>query len=154
MSKFKKKQGNTTPGISTASLPDIVFMLLFFFMVTTQLKKYDKKVEVTVPKVSETEKIQKKQHICYIFVGKAIDKSNGNDYRIQLNNDMGTINDIPAFIMQETAKYKIRPGEIMVSLKIDEEAPMGIVADVKYKLREAKALKIHYSTIKKDSKKL
>ena len=38
MAKFKRKKGKGGQKINTASLPDIVFMLLFFFMVSTTMR--------------------------------------------------------------------------------------------------------------------
>ena len=66
MSKFKKKKGGVTPGISTASLPDIVFMLLFFFMVTTVMRETTLLVDVSMPKASEAQKIKRKKMVDYL----------------------------------------------------------------------------------------
>ena len=74
MSKFKKKQGNVTPGISTASLPDIVFMLLFFFMVVTKMRDTELMVKVNTPQASELTKLEKKTLVNFIFVGRPTDK--------------------------------------------------------------------------------
>ena len=63
MSKFKKKKSGGTPGISTASLPDIVFMLLFFFMTATTMKDSDLKIENKLPKANQTAKLHKKQYV-------------------------------------------------------------------------------------------
>ena len=60
MSKFRKDGKKSMPAISTASLPDIVFMLLFFFMVTTVMRPTELKVKIKTPEASEVTKLKKK----------------------------------------------------------------------------------------------
>lgn len=154
MSKFKKKKDGATPAISTAALPDIVFMLLFFFMVTTVMREVDLKIEVKRPKATEVNKLKKKSLVKYIYIGKP--KSNyadiiGSADRIQLNDAFATKKDIFAFVEGEKEPHD--PAEVPFltwSLKVDQDAEMGIVTDVKQELRKANALKINYSTYKTD----
>ena len=100
MSKFKKKQGNTTPGISTASLPDIVFMLLFFFMVVTKMRDTELMVKVNTPQASELTKLEQKTLVNFIFIGRPVDKLKakfGTKPQIQLGDKFSTTDDIPLF---------------------------------------------------------
>ena len=88
MSKFKRKSKGGSPGISTASLPDIVFMLLFFFMVTTVMRETTLYVDVLTPKATEIRKMEKKSLVSYIYIGqpvKRLQSSYGSKPRIQLN---------------------------------------------------------------------
>ena len=88
MSKFKKKKSGGQPAISTASLPDIVFMLLFFFMVTTVMREVTLKVEVKTPKATEVNKLERKSLVSYIYIGapiKSLQSQFGTADRIQLN---------------------------------------------------------------------
>ena len=72
MSRFKKNKDSGTPAISTAALPDIVFMLLFFFMVTTVMRETTLYVSVVTPKATEIKKMEKKSLVSYIYIGPPI----------------------------------------------------------------------------------
>jgi biopolymer transport protein ExbD len=149
MSKFSKKRGASTPEISTASLPDIIFMLLFFFMVVTVMKESTLKVQVSVPNATELEKLERKSLVHHIYIGKPTAQYQaqyGTAPRMQLNDQFAIIEDIPLFLEQE--KLKVREEErdfLTTSLRVDREATMGIVSDVKTKLRKSNQLKINYS---------
>jgi biopolymer transport protein ExbD len=153
-SKFRKKKEGGTPAISTASLPDIVFMLLFFFMVATVMRDTNKLVNVTLPYASEVQKLEKKQLVSNIFVGVPIEKYQkkyGKEPRIQLNDKFATIEDIQPFILAErnARREELRP-LMITSIKADKDVNMGIIADIKEKLREVNALKVNYATRKGD----
>ena len=148
MGNFKKKKGDT-PGISTASLPDVVFMLLFFFMVSTTMREVEMKVDATTPKASEVQKLEKKSLVSYIYVGpptKQFRARYGDAPRIQLNDNFATVELIGEFIASERDKLdeKDRP-EMTVSIKANAKTKMGIITDIKQALRRANALKISYA---------
>lgn len=153
MSRFKKSEGKQVKAINTASLPDIVFMLLFFFMVTTVMRETNLKVTVHVPEATEIKKLEKKSLVSYIYIGKphkALQKTYGSEPRIQLNDAFATKEDIRDFITSEREQMNENDQKQMtVSLKIDQGTKMGIVTDVKQELRKASALKINYSSSKK-----
>lgn len=154
MSKFKKKKSGGQPAISTASLPDIVFMLLFFFMVTTVMREVTLKVKVSPPAATEVNKLERKSLVSYIYIGapiKALQGQFGTADRIQLNDAFATEKDIIQFV--EAERENTNPAEVPLmtfSMKVDKESEMGIVTDVKQELRKANALKINYSTSKTD----
>ncbi len=154
MSKFKKKSDKSTPAISTASLPDIVFMLLFFFMVVTKMRDTELMVKVVTPQASELTKLEKKTLVNFIFIGRPVDKYKakyGSKPRIQLGDKFSTTEDIPLFL--EKHKLSVPEGQrqsIISSLKIDSEVTMGIVGDVKTSLRKAGQLKVNYSAKKRE----
>ncbi len=152
MSKFKRKSKGGSPGISTASLPDIVFMLLFFFMVTTVMRETTLYVDVLTPKATEIRKMEKKSLVSYIYIGqpvKRLQSSYGTKPRIQLNDAFAEAADIQEFIATERESHDEKEIPYMtVSIKADEEVKMGTVIDVKQELRKANALKINYSTRK------
>ena len=152
MSRFKKKKGSGTPPISTASLPDIVFMLLFFFMVTTVMRETTLFVQVTIPKATEIKKMEKKSLVSYIYIGSPVirmQELHGTAPRIQLDDSFAKVSDIQEFIVQERdAKDEKEIPYMTTSIKADETVKMGIVTDVKQELRKANALKINYSTRK------
>ena len=132
--------------ISTASLPDIVFMLLFFFMVATVLRTEEEKVQVTKPYASELYKIQKKHLIRYINIGVPMESRRGTAPVIQLNDQFSDVVDIQGWIEKERLTLaESEQSKMWVSLKVDKDTKMGIVTDVKQELRNARALKVLYS---------
>ena len=155
MSKFKKDGGKATPAISTASLPDIVFMLLFFFMVTTVMRETELKVEVSQPEATEVKKMEKKSLVSYIYIGSPTQSqqaSFGTKARIQLNEvtfSRKEVGEIQNFIITERLqKDEDEIPYMTTSIKADATVTMGIVTDVKQELRKINALKINYSTKK------
>ncbi len=157
-SRFRPKEEERTVGqINTASLPDIIFMLLFFFMVTTVMREVDLMVMIKVPEATEAKKLEKKSLVSYIYIGKPLlryQKAFGTEPRIQLNDQFKTVKDIQDFIAQERDQLnEADRNKLTVSLKIDENTKMGIVTDVKQALRRANALKINYSSVKADKLK-
>ncbi|MCC6384180.1 MAG: biopolymer transporter ExbD [Bacteroidia bacterium] len=156
MARFKKKLGSRSPKISTASLPDIVFMLLFFFMVTTTIRDASLKVQVKPPTATEIQKLEKKSLVSYIYVGPPTQQYQakfGTEPRIQLNDSYASLGEVAQFVEMERKQRdeKVVP-QMTFSLKIDKDVKMGIVTDLKQELRKVNALKINYST-KKGSQK-
>mgnify|MGYP001241441768 CR=1 FL=1 len=149
MGKFQKKRGKAKPAISTASLPDIIFMLLFFFMVVTVLRDAELKVSVSTPQATELTKLEKKSLVNYMYIGRPIQKyqaTYGTRPRLQLGDKFADNTEIPLFL--ERHKSKLREKErdqITTSLRVDGEVTMGIVTDVKTALRKAGQLKVNYS---------
>lgn len=150
MSKFKESGSKETPAISTASLPDIVFMLLFFFMVTTTIRDVSLLVKLKLPEATELTKLEKKSLVSYIYVGPPqpqYTKVYGTEPRIQLNDQFAKVSDIPDYILAERASRNEAEIPFMVtSLKVDEFTKMQIVGDIKQELRKAAALHINYSS--------
>lgn len=149
MSRFKKKTGRSTPEISTASLPDIIFILLFFFMVATVLRETDLKIKVTVPQATELTKLERKSLVSYIYIGipiKAFQAKLGTAPRVQLNDVLSGPEEVIQFIENErTTRAAAEIPYMTTSLRVDQKVTMGIVSDVKQELRKANALKINYS---------
>lgn len=149
MSKFKKGGKKEMPAITSSSLSDIVFMLLFFFMVTTQMRETENKVSVKVPEASEVVKLERKDLNSYINIGtpiRALQAQYGTEPRIQLNDSFKTTTDIRNFIAAERESKSESDRQFMtVSIRADQDVRMGIVSDVKQELRRCSALKIMYS---------
>jgi biopolymer transport protein ExbD len=147
MGKFSKKT-NTSQDIPTSALPDIIFMLLFFFMVTTVLREQEILVEQNLPKASQLKKLEKKSLVSHIYIGKPMNPTKfGSEPRIQVNDALiepvGVIN----FVQAEKDKLsEVERDQLTVDLKIDSDAKMGIVTDVQQQLREVNARKVMYST--------
>lgn len=154
MSKFNPGEGKkVTPAITTASLPDIMFMLLFFFMVSTTLRENELKITQKLPDATELTKLEKKSLVSYIYVGsprKEYQTKLGSESRIQLDDNFATVADLRGYIAGEWEKRNEadRP-KMTVSLKADEKTKMGIITEIKQELRKAEALKINYSARRK-----
>ncbi len=154
MSKFKKKKGGELPKISTASLPDIVFMLLFFFMVATVMRKNTLKINNSLPAADQVEKLAKRNLLMYVFAGKPSSayKQFGSQARIQLNDKFADVSEIAAFIAAERAGKREEEIPFLTTvLSVDKDTHMGLVSDIKQRLREVNALKINYKTRKGDA---
>ncbi|MFV0565538.1 MAG: ExbD/TolR family protein [Flavobacteriaceae bacterium] len=151
MAKFNKKKSGDLPAISTASLPDIVFMLLFFFMVATVMRQNTLMIENNLPTADQVEKLDKKDLVMYIYAGKPSEnyKQYGTAAKIQLNDKFADVNEIAAFIQAERAsKREELVPFLTTALKVDSEANMGLIMDIKQELRKVNALKINYTTKK------
>ncbi|MDC0008213.1 biopolymer transporter ExbD [bacterium] len=154
MSRFKKNT-SATPEISTASLPDIVFMLLFFFMTVTVMKDTTLKIDNVLPHATEVKKLEKKDRVISIHIGKPsrdLESVLGTEARIQLEDKFATVADVGSFVLAKIAKMpeQIRP-YVTVALKVDKKANMGVIDDVKEELRKVGALKINYTTYEGES---
>ena len=149
MSKFRKKKKGM-PAVNTASLPDIVFMLLFFFMVTTTMRETDLRIENPVlPSATEIKKLEDKSLVSTIYVGKSTDTDrDGVGYnKIQLNDKISTADQVPAFILGKRDKIAEKLVPFMTtSIKADRRSNVGTIIDIRLKLRDVNALKINYSS--------
>lgn len=147
MSKFGKKS-QTSQDIPTAALPDIIFMLLFFFMVTTVMREVELMVKQELPKAVQLQKIERKSLVSYIYIGEPKKKELfGNEPKIQVNDVFVEPRDIVRFVNQEKDKLsEVERDQITMSLKVDLDVKMGIVSDVQQELREANARKLLYSS--------
>ena len=150
MSKFKKKKTGDLPAISTASLPDIVYMLLFFFMVATVMRDSTLMVKNILPAADQIQKLDKKDRVMYIYAGKPSSRYSdkyGTQARIQLNDKFSTVGEIGAFVLAERASKRQELQNVLTTaLKVDGDTKMGLITDIKQELRKVNALKINYTT--------
>ncbi|MFK8044713.1 MAG: ExbD/TolR family protein [Crocinitomicaceae bacterium] len=146
MSKFRNKEKGEMPAISTASLPDIVFMLLFFFMVATVMRDSSLMIENKLPSADQVEKLKKDRTI-FIYAGKpsAQYKQFGKEPRIQFNDAFIGVEDVQSSIYQGISEMNEElQSKVVVGLKVDKETNAGLVSDIKQELRKANALKVMY----------
>ncbi len=144
MAHFKKKTATTKQEIPTASLPDIIFMLLIFFMVTTVLREQDLLVRTILPSAEAIDKIEEKRLVSYIYIGPVkLDGNTTGDTSVQIDDalveDMTTVRDIMYGKLIEEPR-------MIVSLRVDGESESGTLIDVQQELREANTLRVNYST--------
>lgn len=149
MGRFRDSKAGSMPKISTASLPDIMFILLCFFMVSTTMRETTLIVKIRLPGASEVQKLEKKNLVSFIYVGQPIKTSYGTESRIQLNDQFATVQDIQGFVAVEREARDEADRRLMTtSIKADRDTRMGIVSDIKQELRKAGAFKINYSSRK------
>lgn len=148
MARIRKEEKKEAPALSTSSLPDIIFMLLFFFMAVTTMKEVTYKVRVAPPSATELQKLENKSLVRYIYVGEPMREYReqfGSATRIQLNDQFADVTEIETFITMERTAMKEEDQNIMtVSIKADKDTKMGIITDIKQALRRAYALRINY----------
>jgi len=135
--KFEKRRANTKQEIPTASMPDIIFMLLLFFMVTTTMREVEVLVKYKLPEAKAIEKIENKRLVSYLWLG--------TDGRIQIND---ALVDLPVIQEIMYGKRQAMPN-VIVSMRIDKGSDMGQVTDIQQELRKAYCLRINYSTMVK-----
>jgi len=147
MISFKDKTPKKVPGIGTASLPDIIFMLLMFFMITTTVKQTSLIVRISSPFATEIKKLEKKSLDTYVYIGIPRNtRMYGSLPRLQLNDAFQPIENLREFVEQERQDLaEDQRNKMTVSLKADKNIEMGIITDVKQELRKASALKVNYS---------
>ena len=152
MAVMKKKGEREVPAMSTTSLPDVVYIILFFFMLSTSMRDQELLVHYKVPEATEVQKLEKKSLVSYIHIGQptlAMQEKFGTAPRIQLNDSYKTTKDILDFVAGERDQLSEVDRALMtICLKADGKTKMGIITDVKQELRRANALKISYASSK------
>ena len=131
----------SVPSLNVASMPDLIFTVLFFFMIVTHMRSDEVKVRLQVPAGVEVQKLANKQAVVNIYIGKQGDK-----WAVQMNGNIVAPADIPASIEHiRSGLSSENQSRLTVSLRVDKKAPMGLVSEVKRNLQQAYALKINYS---------
>ena len=150
MMNFRKKS-HEVPGLNTSSLPDLIFSVLFFFMIVTHMRQVTLKVECRMPEGKHLTRLTKKSAVSHIYIGKPTKDQQGKvGTQIQLNDKFATAPEVMDYISAEKKRMSPEDQKLMtVSIKADRETKMGVITDVKQALREAKALKISYSAVEK-----
>jgi len=148
MAKFERRSSDTDPGFTTASLPDIVFMLLIFFMVSTVLREQDIKVRTQLPQAEALTKIDQKRLISKIHIGPLKRGQKQGQTAIQIDDALIENQEAIRNIMYTKLQEQPR---LIASLKVDQESEMEIVNNVQQELRKAGALRINYSSNREDT---
>jgi biopolymer transport protein ExbD len=151
MSRFQRRV-RKVPGLNTAALPDLIFTVLFFFMIVTHMRKVTPQVQVSEPTGTELQQLSKKSSIVYIYIGKP---KGDSQVRIQIGDRYASsMDDVSSYVAAERSRMSMEDAsQITVSLKVDKDTPMGIVSDVKQALRQAGALRVNYSAVERELKR-
>ena len=148
-SMFHDRRRHGVPSLNVASMPDLIFTVLFFFMIVTHMRSDEVKVRLEVPAGSEVKKLAGHPAIVNIYIGK----SQENNWLVQLNGDIVSPQEIPARISAIRSKLSPENAErLTVSFRADRHTPMGLISDVKQALQQSYALKINYSATEITSK--
>lgn len=152
MARFKQKNDKGTPGLNMGSMSDIIFMLLFFFMVITTMRESSLYVKITPPKGTEVTKLEKKSLVSYINIGVPMESYQakyGTEPRIQLNDQIAEVSDIRQFVELEKNERSEEDSKLLTfAIKADGKVKMGTISDIKQELRAASALKLFYNATK------
>lgn len=145
------------PQLNTASLPDLIFSVLFFFIIVTHIREVTVKVKYAVPAGTELTKLARKHTVTHIYIGRpvnALGQVTGDRTCVQVNDKVATVGEVADFVARERSGMSEEDAPKMtVSLKADKNTDMGTVTDVKQALRKAGALKISYSAVDNGDKK-
>lgn len=167
------------PILNTASLPDLIFTVLFFFMIVTHMRTTTSKVKYALPQGTELKRLVKKSAVTYIYIGRDMPKTTRETstvvspntssasspntssassmdvsaYKVQLNNRVGTIGEVASFVANE--KKRMNPDDqvkMTVSIKADRSTPMYVINAVKRAVRAGGATRINYSAERESDK--
>lgn len=143
------------PILNTASLPDLIFTVLFFFMIVTHMRTTTSKVQYALPQGTELKRLVKKSAVTYIYIGRAMPETTRemSAYKVQLNNRVGTIGEVASFVANE--KKRMNPDDqvkMTVSIKADRSTPMYVINAVKRAVRAGGATRINYSAERESDK--
>lgn len=150
-SMFRSRgRSNGVPSLNMASMPDLIFTVLFFFMIVTHMRSDEVKVKLEVPQGTEVQKLANRQHVINIYIGQREGK-----WCVQFNGDIVMPEDIPARIEHIRSGLSPENAEhLTISLRADRHTPMGIISDVKQALQKSYALRINYQATEiKNNKK-
>ncbi|ERJ75803.1 hypothetical protein HMPREF0653_01733 [Prevotella disiens JCM 6334 = ATCC 29426] len=148
-----RRRSHDIPELNTASLPDLIFTILFFFMLVTHMRKVAVKVKYQVPQGTELTKLVKKTAITYLYIGKPMNETGqlaSDSLCIQMNDKLVDVAEIKSYLVKERATMSAEDKKQMsVSIRADKETPMGRIIDIKQSLREANVLNVNYAATKK-----
>ena len=152
MSRFRRQDKRKVPGLNLAAMPDLIFTVLFFFMIVTHMRDVKPQVQYAVPQGTQVDKAVRKGSVVYVFIGKPVDAQGrvlSQEPRIQVNDRYVSVAQIGDAIAEERSRMSDEDRQhLVVSIRADRDTEMGIISDVKQALRRAGALNINYSAKK------
>lgn len=140
-----KSRKNTALNLNTASLPDLIFSVLFFFILITHMREAWVNVEYSMPQGTELTRLTRKQDISHIYIGRPKAANEQGGFSIQINDRDASVAEVEQFIRADMANSTASEGDYTISLRADSHTPMAIVAEVKRQLRRAGAFRICYA---------
>lgn len=150
-----RHRNREVPSLNTASLPDLIFAILFFFMIVTHMKKVNLKVRYKTPQGTELTHLSRKTNTTYICIGQPVGadqrQQGSEEVCIQVNDKVVDLDELSAFLQHEQrqARKNGESQQLTICLKADRHAPMRVVEGVKMALRKAQILHIEYYATEK-----
>lgn len=142
--KIRRKRRHDTPTLNMASMPDLIFTVLFFFMIVTHMRTETAKVRLEVPQGTELTKATKKRTITNLYIGR----DDKGETRIQIGERIVPLEMLGSVVTAVRNKMNDEDIELhTINIKADRDTPMGVITDVKQELRKAGALNIRYSAV-------
>ena len=156
--KFYRGRNHEIPALNTASMPDLIFSILFFFMLVVHMRKTTVHVKYQVPMATELSRMYNNSNIQHIYIGRPINKLGqveGEKMVIQLNDNITTIPEIKKYLIQLSAALpQEQRKQLSISIKADRNADMGTIMDLKQALREANVLNVNFTATMSRNNKL
>lgn len=155
--RLYRGRNHDIPALNTASLPDLIFSILFFFMLVVHMRKTTVHVKYQVPMATELSRLYNNSNVQYIYIGLPVNnlgQVKGEMMVVQLNDNLTTISEIKKYLIQLSAALPPEQRrQLSVSIKADRHADMGTIMDLKQALREANVLNVNFTAVmSKDSK--
>ncbi len=151
-----RRTRHDVPTLNTATLPDLIFVVLFFFMAVTHMREVTLKVRYRVPEGTELTKLTRKSAVTYIYIGKPIQSVQGttaSNTCIQVNDKFADLPMVVDYVTEERERMSPEDLQIMsVSVKADRDTEMGIISDVKQALTQTNVMRVNYSALQKGKK--
>lgn len=142
--KIRRKRRHDTPTLNMASMPDLIFTVLFFFMIVTHMRTETAKVRLEVPQGTELTKATKKRTITNLYIGR----DDKGETRIQIGERIVPLEMLGSVVTAVRNKMNDEDIELhTINIRADRDTPMGVITDVKQELRKAGALNIRYSAV-------
>lgn len=151
-----RRQRRSVPELNTTALPDLIFVVLFFFITVTHMREVTLKVRYKVPEGTELTKHTRKSSIIHVYIGPPTPEMRavaGSGTRVQVNDRYVDIPALTDFIVEERSKMSPEDAQLIrVSIKADRDTEMGIINDVRQAIRQAGVSRISFSAVLKGGK--
>lgn len=151
---IRRKKKRQVPGLNMTSMPDLIFTVLFFFMIVTHMRNETVKVNYATPEGTEISKLEERHHIINIYIGTDINKGvparGQNDFSVQVNDEICDVDRVGSEVRQLVSNLSPEDKEnIIVNIRADKSTPMDIINSIKTQLRNANILSLRYSSLEK-----
>lgn len=149
--RLYRNRNHDIPALNTASLPDLIFSILFFFMLVVHMRKATVHVKYQVPTATELSRLYNKSSVQYIYIGCPVNKFgqvDGKETVVQLNDHLTSIPEIKNYLIRLSAALPPEQRrQLSVSIKADRHVDMGTIMDLKQALREANVLNLNFTAV-------
>ncbi len=149
--RLYRNRNHDIPALNTASLPDLIFSILFFFMLVVHMRKATVHVKYQVPTATELSRLYNKSSVQYIYIGRPVNRLgqvDGKETVVQLNDHLTSIPEIKNYLVRLSAALPPEQRrQLSVSIKADRHVDMGTIMDLKQALREANVLNVNFTAV-------